>query len=53
MTRILKVVTRHGMIEGERVVWFSEFSEPYEALLASGAEINVASRRSLCDPGAS
>lgn len=45
MKKILIVVTSHGMIEGEprTGIWFTEFLEPYEVLVASGAEITVAS----------
>jgi len=47
MIRILMVVTSQGMIDGEprTGVWFSEFSEPYAALRATGAEVSVASPR--------
>ena len=47
MTRILMVVTSHGDIGGMPTtgVWLSEFTEPYEGLLATGAEVVVASPR--------
>lgn len=44
---ILMIVTSHGEIGGKPTtgVWFSEFSEPYAALLAFGARVTVASPR--------
>lgn len=47
MTRVLMVVTSHGDIGGKPTtgVWLSEFAEPYEELLAKGAEVVVASPR--------
>jgi putative intracellular protease/amidase len=47
MSRILMVVTGHGNIDGEPAtgVWFSEFSEPFEAFRKAGCEITVASPR--------
>jgi len=45
MSKILMVVTSHGEIDGEPAtgVWFSEFSEPFEAFRQAGCEITVAS----------
>jgi len=45
MTRILMVVTNHGMIDGipGTGVWFTEFSEPFEVFSEAGATIVVAS----------
>lgn len=42
---VLVVVTNHGMIDNRPTtgVWFTEFSEPYAALVAAGAEVTVAS----------
>ena len=46
-TKILMVVTSHGDIDGVPTtgVWFTEFSEPYQAFLDAGAEVTVASPR--------
>ena len=45
--KILMVVTSHGDIDGTPLtgVWFSEFAEPYAALIAAGAQVTVASPR--------
>ncbi len=45
--RILMVVTSHGDIDGKPTtgIWFTEFSEPYAAFIASGTEVTVASPR--------
>ena len=45
--RILMVVTSHGDIDGKPAtgIWFTEFSEPFEAFMKSGAAITVASPR--------
>jgi putative intracellular protease/amidase len=47
MAKILMVVTSHGEIDGEPAtgVWFSEFSEPFEAFRQAGCDITVASPR--------
>ncbi len=44
---ILMVVTSHGDIGGVPTtgVWFSEFAEPYEVFIRSGAKVTVASPR--------
>ena len=44
MTRVLMLVTNHGSINGEprTGVWFTEFSEPYQALVDAGVEVVVA-----------
>jgi len=44
---ILVVVTSHGDIDGVPTtgIWFSEFSEPFEAFVESGAKVTVASPR--------
>ncbi len=44
---ILMITTSHGDIDGEprTGVWFTEFSEPYAALLSAGADVMVASPR--------
>lgn len=44
---ILMVVTSHGDIDGTPMtgVWFSEFSEPYAALVTAGVQVTVASPR--------
>ena len=41
------IVTNHGDIDGRPTtgVWFTEFSEPYAALIAAGANVTVASPR--------
>ena len=41
------VVTSHGDIDGKPTtgVWFSEFAEPYAALVAAGMQLTVASPR--------
>ncbi len=41
------ITTSHGDIDGEprTGVWFTEFSEPYAALLRAGAQLTVASPR--------
>jgi putative intracellular protease/amidase len=43
--RILMVVTSHGDIDDRPTtgVWFSEFSEPFDAFIESGAVVTVAS----------
>ena len=43
--KILMVVTNHGDIDGKPTtgIWFSEFSEPFEAFRQAGAEITVVS----------
>ncbi len=45
--RILMLVTSHGDIEGVPTtgIWFTEFSEPFAAFRAAGAEVTVASPR--------
>lgn len=45
MSKILVVVTNHGDIEGRPTtgIWFTEFSEPYQAFLNAGSEVTVAS----------
>lgn len=47
MTRILMIVTSHGMIDGEPQtgIWFSEFAEPFQLFVEAGAEVVVASPR--------
>ncbi|MRS99417.1 type 1 glutamine amidotransferase domain-containing protein [Ralstonia pickettii] len=44
---ILVVVTSHGDIDGVPTtgIWFTEFSEPFEAFVESGARVTVASPR--------
>ena len=44
---ILMVVTSHGDIHGKPTtgIWFTEFSEPFDAFVASGAAVTVASPR--------
>lgn len=43
--KILMVVTNHGDIAGKPTtgIWFTEFSEPFDAFRQAGAEITVAS----------
>jgi putative intracellular protease/amidase len=45
--RVLVVVTSHGDIDGHPAtgIWFTEFAEPYAALLAAGLDVTVASPR--------
>lgn len=45
--KVLVVVTSHGDIDGRPTtgIWFTEFSEPYAALLAAGVDVTVASPR--------
>ena len=47
MSKILMVVTSHGEIDCEPAtgVWFSEFSEPFDAFRQAGWDITVASPR--------
>lgn len=47
MTSILMVATSHGDIDGKPAtrVWFSEFSEPFDAFIEAGVEVTVASPR--------
>jgi len=47
MARVLMLLTNHGAIEGEprTGVWFTEFSEPYQALIDAGVEVVVATPR--------
>ncbi|MBV9748600.1 MAG: hypothetical protein JO157_07290 [Acetobacteraceae bacterium] len=46
-TKILVVVTSHGEIDDAPAtgIWFTEFSEPYQAFLDVGADVIVASPR--------
>ena len=50
--RVLVVVTSHGDIDGRPTtgIWFTEFSEPYAALLAAGVDGTVASPRAAPAP---
>lgn len=43
--KVLMVVTNHGDIDGRPTtgIWFTEFSEPFEAFRRAGAEVTVAS----------
>ena len=44
---ILMVVTNHGDIDGKPTtgIWFTEFSEPFQAFADAGAQVTVASPR--------
>jgi putative intracellular protease/amidase len=44
-TRVLVIVTSHGLIDAvpRTGIWFTEFSEPYAALVAAGFVVTVAS----------
>jgi putative intracellular protease/amidase len=45
--KILMVVTSHGDVDDIPTtgIWFTEFSEPFEAFVKMGARISVASPR--------
>ncbi|WP_428340978.1 type 1 glutamine amidotransferase domain-containing protein [Mycobacterium sp.] len=47
MSALLIVVTNAGLVDGTPTtgLWFSEFSEPYEVLVAAGIDLKVASPR--------
>ncbi len=44
-THVLVIVTSHGVIDAapRTGIWFTEFSEPYTALVAAGFGVTVAS----------
>jgi len=51
-THVLVIVTSHGVIDAapRTGIWFTEFSEPYAALIAAESSVTVASPRGAAAP---